>query len=67
MARLIECRSDYLLLPRPWLKTDAPTIRPSGELSRKVPLYVRGDAIVGGNKIRLPYWHKVVWVGNVES
>jgi hypothetical protein len=67
MAKLIEGRGDYLLLPRPWLKTDAPTIRPGSELSPKAPLYVRGDAMVGGSTIRLPYWHKVVWLGNVES
>ena len=67
MVKLMECPSDYLLLPRPWLKTNTPAIRPSNEQSRKVPLYVRGDAIVGTNSVRLPYWHKVVWIGNLES
>ncbi len=67
MAKVNECRGDYLLLPRPWLKKDEPTVGPRTELSRKAPLFVRGDVIVGGNSVRLPYWHKVVWVGNVES
>jgi len=67
MAELSECRGDYLLLPRPWLKREAPVIRPSGESCRNAPLYVRGDVWVGDRRLRLAYWHKVVWIGNVES
>jgi hypothetical protein len=67
MAKVMECRGDYLLLPRPWLKKDVVTVRTSNELSRRAPLYVRGDAMVGANSFRLPYWHKVVWIGSLES
>ena len=66
MAKVSDCSGDYLLLPRPWMK-EMPTVRPSGQSCRNAPLYVRGDAMLGGNSVRLPYWHKVVWVGNVES
>jgi len=67
MAKVSECSGDYLLLPRPWMKNHELPICASNEQSRKAPLYVRGDAIVGGKSFRLAYWHKVVWVGNVES
>ena len=67
MAECIEGRGDYLLLPRPWLKTDTATLRQSSDLNRDTLLYVRGDALVGGRTLRLPYWHKVVWIGQVES
>ncbi len=71
MEMLIAVRGDCLVLPRPWLMKEVSPIRAhcgsmliqdcSGDL------YVRGDAIVGERTVRLPYWHKVVWVGDVES
>jgi len=66
MAGLVCCGRDYLFLPRPWLEANVPASgKPDGK--RISVLYVRGDVMVEGRTIRLPYWHKVVWVGNVES
>jgi hypothetical protein len=67
MASLMDSRCQYLLLPRPWLQKDLPTNRPKNQMSLKSPLYMRGEVMVGGRTIRLPYWHKVVWIGQVES
>ena len=67
MAELSESCGDYFLLPRPWLKMERPVIRPIGESCRNRPLYVRGDVLVGDRQMQLAYWHKVVWIGNVES
>ena len=60
MAECIEGRGDYLLLPRPWLEQNSSRIRTSCEPTRIAGLYVRGDALIGGCTVRLPYWHKVV-------
>jgi len=59
MAMVIEACGDYLLLPRPWLEQNSSRVRPSDEPSRNAGLYVRGDALIGGRTVRLPYWHKV--------
>jgi len=67
MAKLIADRCDYLFLPRPWLEKAAPMIRRAEDVDRDAVLYVRGDALIGGRTVRLAYWHKVVWVGNLES
>ncbi len=66
MAGLVSSGRDYLFLPRPWLKHDLATMsKPSR--NRIDALYVRGDVMVDGKTIRLPYWHKVVRVVAVES
>jgi len=66
MASAVCSRCNYLLLPRPWLKSDVPVIeKPAG--NRIAALYVRGEVLVEGRTICLPYWHKLVRVVDVES
>ena len=65
MATLIDRRCDYLLLPRPWLEMNSALVWLSA--AQNDALYVRGDAIVGGRAIRLPYWHKIVKTAKSDS
>ena len=66
MTGLVCSGCDYLFLPRPWLRSDVPAVqKPAG--NRLGALYVRGEVILDGRMIRLPYWHQLVRVANVES
>lgn len=66
MVNVMESRCQYLLLPRPWLKSAA-LLREQCSGFKQDALYLRGDAMIAGRVIRLPYWHKVVWTESVES
>ena len=66
MTGLVCSGCDYLFLPRPWLEANVPALaKPDGK--RLTALYVRGDVMVEGQTLRLPYWHKLVRVVDVES
>jgi hypothetical protein len=67
MANLMDSRCQYLLLPRPWVKMTPEVIAECRDANRNGALYVRGDANLAGRTIRLPYWHKVVWIAQLES
>jgi len=66
MTGLVCSCCEYLFLPRPWLKSN--TVGTHKPLQDRIAaLYVRGDVMVDGKTIRLPYWHKVVRAGAMES
>lgn len=65
MVNALDIRCQYLLLPRPWLKMNSASEQCRG--FKQNTLYVRGDAMIAGQMIRLPYWHKIVWARPVES
>ena len=65
MASLLDARCDCLLLPRPWLEIQ---LSRAGQSPVRQPgLFIRGDALVGGRVIRLPYWHKLVNIKKTQE
>ena len=70
MSKLMQLNCDYLLLPRPWLNHEscllADAYKKDADANTR-GLYVRGDALIGGRTVSLPYWHKVVLVKTPES
>jgi len=69
MSKLTQLNCDYLLLPRPWVDHEnflANAHKKEAD-AKTYGLYVRGDALIGGRTVSLPYWHKVVLVKTPES